>query len=136
VGEDNGLAQRGEEHGRSESNPGSKAGDVGERGERLEPRLGHDAVADPDRVIAGLVGEAGHGPAFFDGRPARGLHDDAASGNEDAEAHGQHVSFAQPLDAESWRPMKSRMRAMALSVSAPARWMKPWRAPGKCTRSI
>ena len=34
------------------------------------------------------------------------------------------------------RPMKSRMSATHLSVSAPACCMKPWRAPGKYTRSI
>src|SRR5207245_2931628 len=38
--------------------------------------------------------------------------------------------------ADHIRPMKSRISATLLSVSALACCMKPWRAPGKYTRSI
>jgi hypothetical protein len=40
------------------------------------------------------------------------------------------------LHRASCRPMKSRIIEMALSESALAWPMKPWRAPGKCARSI
>src|SRR5882724_8298229 len=41
----------------------------------------------------------------------------------------------EELHRVSCRPMKSRISAIALSASALGCWMKPWRAPGKWTRS-
>src|SRR5207245_9040208 len=94
----------------------------------------HDAAADPDRAVARLVSQAGNAPAFLHGRPARGLHDDAAGGDEDAQTHGRHAVSPQLFARPSSRPMKSRMSPMHRSVSAPARPMNPWRAPGNRSR--
>ena len=72
-------------------------GQVGQGRHGVEPRLGHDAVAHPDRVVAGLVGPAGHGPAGLDGRPPRRLHHRATRGNEHADSHGRESTSSGSL---------------------------------------
>lgn len=51
-------------------------------------------------------------------------------------AHALARDAENPAYRASCRPMKSRIIARALSVSALACPVKPWRAPGKWTRSI
>ena len=63
LGQHHRVAKSRKQDRRPEPHPGRDPGQVGQGRQRVEPRLGHDAVAHPDRVIAGLVGTAGHGPA-------------------------------------------------------------------------
>ena len=82
------VAERRQQHGRAQAHARRDAGDVRQRRQRLQPRLGDDAVADPDRVVAGSIGQTSHGPAFVDRWTPCRLHDRTARGNEDADAHG------------------------------------------------
>ena len=85
VGEDDGMTQRRQQHGRAQAHARRDAREIGEGRQRFESRLGHDAVADPDRVVPGRFGVAGHRPALVDGRAASGLDHDPARWNEDAD---------------------------------------------------
>jgi hypothetical protein len=87
VGEHDRVPQRGQEHGRSEPHAARDAGQVREGRQGLEPRLGDDAVAHPDGVVARAVGESRHGPALLDGRPVGRLHDHTAGRDENAQSH-------------------------------------------------
>src|SRR5438093_1375863 len=81
------LPEGGEEHRGAEPHARRHRGQVRERGERLEPRLGDDAITDPGRVVPRLVGVARHRPALLDGWPPGRLHDGATRGHEDTDAH-------------------------------------------------
>src|SRR5262249_42596018 len=77
------------------------------------------------RESAGLLPKAALGFVSGGGGAADGRREEKRGNNERGELHG-----------DSCRPMKSRISARALSVSALACPVKPWRAPGKRTRSI
>ena len=87
VGEHDRVPQRRQEHGRPEPHASRDSCQIGQGRERLEPRLGDDAVADPHGVVTGAVGVPRHRPAFLHGRSMRGPHDHTAGRNEDAETH-------------------------------------------------
>jgi hypothetical protein len=87
VGEHDRVSQGRQEHGRSEPHAARDAGQVREGRQGLEPRLGDDAVAHPDGVVARAVGEPRHRPALLDCRPLGRLHDHAAGRDENAQSH-------------------------------------------------
>ena len=59
VGDQDGISQRGEIDRRAQANAPSAGADGGEGRERVEPRFGDHAVADPDRVKAERLGAIG-----------------------------------------------------------------------------
>ena len=88
VSQHHGLAKRRQEDRGAQAHALRHGRDVGEGRQRLEPRLGHDAVADPDGVVARPVAVPRHLPALLHGRPPGRAHDDGARREEDADAHG------------------------------------------------
>ena len=88
VSQDHGLAKRRQQDRGAQAHALRHGRDVGEGRQRLEPRLGHDAVADPDGVVARAVAVPRHLPALLHGRPPGRVHDDGARREEDADAHG------------------------------------------------
>jgi hypothetical protein len=88
MGQHDRVTQRRQQDRGAEPHAARDAGQVREGRQRLEPRLGDDAVADPHRVVARAVGVPRHRPALLDGRALRRLHHDAAGRNEDTESHG------------------------------------------------
>jgi hypothetical protein len=61
------LAQRRQQNGRSEAGPRGDRRQIGQRGERLEPGLGNDAVAHP-QIHSRRVAHPRDRPALFDRR--------------------------------------------------------------------
>jgi len=86
MGEDHGLAQSGQEHGRAQAHPLGARGHRGEKGERLVAWPRSDGVADPHGVEPARLGALRHGQERA--RLLTSRHHRLARGDEQAELDG------------------------------------------------
>src|SRR5262249_40716566 len=99
---------------------------------RAEPRRAHSARAgDAEPPAAHARGDAG-----LQVTPMETVGDVGPGSPRGRSPFGPTRRRSPSTSINYTRPMKSRISATLLSVSALACCMKPWRAPGKYTRSI